>query len=456
MVENARAAARDNPTTATEALKELAAIRLKDAEEGCHKLFRKYSLTVPVKIEKLNVGTGELQRCPGVVLSTWVNYLLDQDKLSFLTGFESESKMELYLQEYWARYRALHPRHEVFGMAERDELQLRRCIPVYSHIDEGRTYKSKALLILSVHGALGRGTRSYNKRMGVRKLRLKKDPMKMNFIGSTWGTQFIIFSLLRTASLANPAAFDALMLRFASDMAILAKDGVWNTAGSKRVWIQHIGLKGDLPALSKAGKLERCFSRMPRHVSARAKCPGICFLCLAGKEGDTEAESTPFEEMHAGAKWKATIMQEAPWTDLPHVMQGLPWVPGEEASFLKTDLWHNWHNGIGKIWLACSFVMLATLNVLQGGSVDSKFEELTGEFLSWAQRAGISPYLRQLNRDTFSFQTNNSNPQGSWSKAAATTQLMLFLSSFCDDRVEGRTADPLLNAIATCRESLFV
>ena len=195
---------------------------------------------------------------------------------------------------------------------------------------------------------------------------------------------------------------------------------------------------------------------MPRHVSARAKCPGICFLCLAGKEGDTEAESTPFEEMHAGAKWKATIMQEAPWTDLPHVMQGLPWVPGEEASFLKTDLWHNWHNGIGKIWLACSFVMLATLNVLQGGSVDSKFEELTGEFLSWAQRAGISPYLRQLNRDTFSFQTNNSDPQGSWSKAAATTQLMLFLSSFCDDRVEGRTADPLLTAIATCRESLFV
>ncbi|CAE7271313.1 unnamed protein product, partial [Symbiodinium pilosum] len=187
---------------------------------------------------------------------------------------------------------------------------------------------------------------------------------------------------------------------------------------------------------------------MPRHVSARAKCPGICFLCLAGKEGDTEAESTPFEEMHAGAKWKATIMQEAPWTDLPHVMQGLPWVPGEEASFLKTDLWHNWHNGIGKIWLACSFVMLATLNVLQGGSVDSKFEELTGEFLSWAQRAGISPYLRQLNRDTFSFQTNNSDPQGSWSKAAATTQLMLFLSSFCDDRVEGRTADPLLTAIA--------
>ena len=83
---------RDNPTTATEALKELAAIRLKDAEEGCHKLFRKYSLTVPVKIEKLNVGTGELQRCPVVVLSTWVNYLLDQDKLSFLTGFESESK----------------------------------------------------------------------------------------------------------------------------------------------------------------------------------------------------------------------------------------------------------------------------------------------------------------------------------------------------------------------------
>ena len=43
------------------ALKEFASIRPKDAEEACHKLFKKYGLTVPVKIDTIAAGnTGEL------------------------------------------------------------------------------------------------------------------------------------------------------------------------------------------------------------------------------------------------------------------------------------------------------------------------------------------------------------------------------------------------------------
>ena len=393
---------------------------------------------------------GELKQCPLICFSKWVTYLLDENKLSFLCGdFENEESMEATLEEFWHRYRALHPHHQLFAMAEQNQVSLKRCIPVYSHIDEGRTYKSKALTILSVHGALGKGTRSFNKRFGIRKFHIKRDPMKMNFQGSTWGTHFIIFSLLRAASVENPAALNKLISHFAEDMSRLARNGVYNSIGARRVWIMHIGVKGDLPALAKIGALERSFTRMARHVNGRARCPGICWLCMAGKEGETVEDSVAFEEFHAEAKWKSTMMLESPWSSLPPIMRGLPWTAGEEPSFLKTDLWHNWHNGLGKIWLACSFVMLATMDILQGGSIDAKFEELTVEFLSWARRFRISPYLRQLNRDSFSFATNNSNPQGSWSKAAVTTQLMLFLSFFLEARVVGRTDDPILCGIAT-------
>ena len=442
---------RDNPNP-SEALKELARVPLNDAESGCHAIFRKYNLTVSVNVEYENVGSGELSRLPMVPFSTWVRYLLDNNKLDAICGLQ-EDALGPTLREFWSRFQALHPTHELFSLAERGEVDLSCCVPVYSHMDEGRTYKSKAFMIVSVHGALGQGTRSYVRRRGVRPIHVKKDPMKMNFIGNTWGSQFMIFSLTRQASVDNPNAFDRLMTQFAADMAFLARRGISSSNGARRIWIQHLGLKGDLPALAKVGHLERCFTRMPKFANTRKRCVGICWLCLAGQE--SEDGNVPFEDMRPNAKWSATLMQEAPWREPPPILSDLPWVPGEEASFLKTDFWHNWHNGLGKIWVACSFVMMATMGVLVGNSVDAKFEVLTQEYLAWGRREGITPYIRVLNRDTFSFQSNNSSPLGSWSKAAVTTHMMLFLSAFCLAHVEGQTEDPLLKAIVSWHCSLL-
>ena len=449
-VDMARAALRDNPDGGTQALRELAALRLADAEEGCHKIFRKYGLTCLVPRELVNAGEGELSKCPMILFSSWVRYLLDEDKLDAICGLEEEDR-EATLEEFWRRYEALNPQHEIFRLAARGDVSLRQTIPVYSHVDDGRTYRSKPLMILSIHGALGAGTRSFNKRMGVRKFHIKRNPMKLNFVGNTWGSQFLIFSLTREASTANPQAMDLLISMFAGDMAFLAREGISSSNGTRRTFIVHLGCKGDLPALAKIGHLQRSYSRMPRFANNRGRCVGICWLCLAGREGDNEEDSVPFEHCHAQAKWKQTMLQEDPWPSIPPIMQGQPYVAGEEPTFLKTDLWHNWHNGVGKTWLACSFVYMAACDVLTGPSMDSKFEQLSQEYRDWARRERIHPCLKQLNRETFGYESKSSAPTGSWNKAAVTTHLMLFLSAFCEAHIDGRRTEPILLAIVTCK-----
>ena len=448
-MELARAALQDNPDGGTPALRELAAVRTEDAESGCHKVFRKYNLTVHVEWHYLNAGTGEMAKCPMILFSNWVQYLLDNDKLHAVTGLE-DGERNVFLREFWIRYRRLNPEHEAFRLAARGDLRLEETIPVYSHIDEGRTYRGKPLLVLSVHGALGFGTRSFNKRMqgmGVRRMHIKRNPMKLNFVGSTWGSQFLIFSMTNDASVANPFALDLAMSTFAGDMNSLARLGISSTNGRKKVWILHIGVKGDLPALAKVGQLRRSYARMPRFANTRGKCAGICWLCLAGKEAESEAGCVPFEQFGPTAKWKRTVLQEQPWADIPVIMRDLPWVQGEEPKFLKTDLWHNWHNGVGKIWVACAFVYLAALDVVAGPSMDNKFEVTSEAYRTWARQERISPYLKQLSRETFGYESKNSSPTGSWNKAAVTTHLMLFLSAFCAEHVVGKRTEPILLAI---------
>ena len=261
----ARAALSDHGAAeATLALRELAEIREQDAETGCQKLFRRYALTVDAPITKLALGgDGEVSSLPVVRFSAWVQYLMDHDLIECLTGVP-DSEMEARLREFWARYHMLYPDHQLYQLAEAGSVDTSRTIPVYAHVDEGRTYKNKALLILSLHGALGKGTRSYKRRF-VRQPHLKRDPMGMNYIGATWGTNFVYGCVLRTVSQQQPEALIRLFSDFATDMTMLATAGVQNSGGRKKLWIQVLGLKADLPALGKAGNFVRNFSRVPKN-----------------------------------------------------------------------------------------------------------------------------------------------------------------------------------------------
>jgi hypothetical protein len=135
---------------------------------------------------------------------------------------------------------------------------------------------------------------------------------------------------------------------------------------------------------------------------------------------------------------------EQPWDEVPPIIRGVPWVTGEEATFFCTDLWHNWHNGLGKIWISCCVVAMVQFEILGPGSVDTRFATLSTAYRAWCRRAKVSSYLSQLTKDTFSFVASTAAPNGSWNKAHCTTQLLLFLADFCQRNQAGFAGNSLL------------
>ena len=195
-------------------------MRLKDAERGVHKIFADEGFSVPIPVQRINVGPGSLAKFPVVKFSHWVKYLLDTNRLRQLTGMADFENMKATLAEWWSRFQALHPEHGVFTLANEGRLRLELTIPFYSHTDEGRSYKHAPLWVLSSHGCIGRGTRAFikNGESIVTRPPLRRKSMGVNFVGNTWSTQFIFCSILRAHFAEHPETLEALVEAYALDV----------------------------------------------------------------------------------------------------------------------------------------------------------------------------------------------------------------------------------------------
>lgn len=315
----------------------------------------------------------------------------------------------------------------------------------FSHSDEGRSYKHMPLWILSAHGALGRGTRSWLQ-SGKHRAPVRRNGMGMNFIGKTWSTQFMFASMLRTLSTQHPEAMTKLLEAFAEDVFDLMSHGVSSDDGDK-IWMIHMATKGDLPALVKLGGFCRSFSHVPRAPRSRRFCQGICHLCLAGREA--EGGNIPFEDFSPSADWIDTMFRELPWETEPIILQNLPYNQQDKIEFFRTDFWHNLHLGVSKHWIGSCFVVIieSDLPDVIAGSVEVKFQWLTGAYLAYWQSKGKTPFVTEISRETMGFPQGSTCPIARWSKAVASTELMLFLEWFADNHIVGKTTDELLLSI---------
>ena len=170
-----------------------------------------------------------MAKLPFIPFSHWVRYLLDTGLLAEQLCGVTDDVLPDLLEEFWRRYQQVHPQHKIFQM----NVDLKASIPVFSHMDEGRTYKKACLLILGVHGGVGTGTRNYNKRMkrdNATQLEMRDNPMGLNYEKTTWGTQFLVTSLVRSAYVGDPAVLEKPLEVFAEDMSNLAYSGAaWCT-----------------------------------------------------------------------------------------------------------------------------------------------------------------------------------------------------------------------------------
>lgn len=230
-------------TNPTRLMKKFANISLAHAEHGCHDLFSKHGYSVPIKIWTLDAGE-TLKQFPYLLFSDWAAYLLKTDRLARqLCGVRNMKQMKETLTEFWKRYRDLHGGHEIFTMEDSGEINLSLAVPVFSHTDEGRSYKHLPLWILSTHGCLGRGSKTYISRKKS-SAPIHHRPMGMNFVGSTWATQFMTAAMLREKMNDNPGAMDAILKVYAQDMEKLAREGIFDDNGENIRFI-HLGSKGN-------------------------------------------------------------------------------------------------------------------------------------------------------------------------------------------------------------------
>lgn len=445
-VATAKAAVSDSPNGHTRALREFATLNPKDAEEGAHQIFKKYGLTIPLPIHKVDLGAEGVEQFPILKFSDWLIHLMDNCRFSQMCGVETLEEMMETLREFWVRFEKIYPRHEIFASFRAGTVIPSLCLPVYSHTDEGRTYQKQGILIVSTHGALGRGTRSFIAKQ-VKKNHLKKPRMGMNFVGKTLSTQFLCCALLRSVYADDDTPFRKVMSYYAEDMSMLSTQGVWNTTKTLRLWALHIGTKADLPALIKAGNFERTFRHVPKANSSRKPCGGICHLCLAGQEAPVHY---PYEDFLPTATWTNTLFHIRPWADdnEPEIIQGLPLTRSQPEDFFKLDLWHTFHAGVGKVWIAASLVCISEFGV-PGNSVEAKLEWLNDDWRVFCRMKKISPSLK-IERKSLSYPQTSAWPDGHWSKGQTTTHLMMYLQHLCEKVVDGKTDDVLLRSIVSC------
>ncbi|CAL1137239.1 unnamed protein product, partial [Cladocopium goreaui] len=410
IVELAQAEVRNNPR-ATLGMRKLAAIRLKDAEKGVHKLLKEEGFECTVPVGKFTVRPGFT--IPYILLSSWVKYLLDCGRLpKLLVGVPTFAKMRLVLKEWWARFRVLYPDHGYFGHAERHGIPFENLVPFFSHADDGRSYKHLGIWILSSAGCIGRGTRMHVD-SNRHRLPLHENAMGANFMGKTWTTQFIFTTVLKTVYTQYPNILDELTSIYAEDVKKLLFEGVLAANGRDRVYLAHMGFKADLPMLQKMGGFHRCWSHVPRQSSSRKPSEGCCHLCLGGREGNP---SFPYEDFRPDAAWTATIYMEVPWAPdcPPKIFEGLPLSPTDQMDFFKSDFWHNWHLGMSKHFLASALVAIveSDLEILPRGSVEKRFEFLTEMYVKFHRDRNVTPFLAEISRDSMSFPASTAAPAG--------------------------------------------
>ena len=198
---------------------------------------------------------------------------------------------------------------------------------------------------------------------------------------------------------------------------------------------------GDWQWLAKSGNMTRSYLHVAKHASELANPTGICHLCHAGKRGYS------FEEFTRNPSWLSSFCCDQPF-NIPSPLLGLKHVPGMQATLFKYDVWHSWHLGVGRAFVA-SVLALMSLEC-EGRSKEARIQQLSDAYFAWCRQTSTPPILSKLSTEMLNWETNNSFPVGSWYKAGITTNLCLFIESQLGDR----SGDGMLDLCAQAVKSI--
>eukprot|EP00438_Fugacium_kawagutii_P025473 Skav203879 [mRNA] locus=scaffold252:78020:79714:+ [translate_table: standard] len=432
-----------------------------NAERDCQRLMvNKLQLALPIHQSELETADGP--SVPILKLRTWLDYFLQGNHTHLLVGLKSPdwSREAAVLKAFWANFEKQEPSHPIFQKARDGQLHLQRTFPMLMHGDEGRGRKRTAFLVLNFHSLLGRGIKTQRKGKKTEKKKNRKQRwlrMRPNYQGHTFTSRYLFAALPKALYTGeNGHVWDALMLAAAEEAKFVFETGVADSHhGRGQFHMAIIRICGDWPFLTDSGCFARSFRNVQKHKT-RSKPPGgICHQCAAGQIG------YDFEELNTlRPKWLSTMFTQPLVNagDVASPLSEIPHPPGQVASLWTYDIFHTWHIGIGRCYLASMLVLLAELEAQT--NIDDRFQSLTVDFFAFCKRTSRRKHVLKITKDLVGYPTSNHYPNATWHKGDLTTVLMAYVEHRFEQ--DGATWDPMLQLsgraavyINTCFRAMY-
>ncbi|CAE7355961.1 unnamed protein product [Symbiodinium sp. CCMP2592] len=337
----ARAVLEEVPEAVGSSIRIMAGCKENNSERDAHRVARRCRLTLPIMITEVMLHGWPV---PLNLLSAWLTFLLGRNLLHTLSGLTHPDLTRCHStwKCFWARYQKIHPHHDIFRRAAAGEVDLSRTVGLILHGDEGRTKKKSAILVLSCHSILGYGS---NVAADAHPEPFCKQ--YLNLTRHTLSTRWILGCLPKTYYECEDGDrfFQDYLDVFVQDFLQIYEKGIKAVTGEVYHFV-ILNVIGDWPWLTKAFGLLRNFQNCSKQESSKAAPKGICHCCKA------DMENYPFEDfVSASPAWRETINQERAYRGSPSFWS-LPKDPTDETAFLGQDIFHGFHLGAAKQFLA--------------------------------------------------------------------------------------------------------
>lgn len=406
----------------------LSRIREDHSERDGQKLMSKLHLGIPIPLTPIKKSPGVRYTGEFCMLriKDWLTFMIKMNCFHILCGLARPDvqREQLILIEFWRRYKQIFPDHSLWELIERNNIDVSRLAPMILHGDEGRGRRRTGFLVMSWHSYLGLGTQLANS------LRKAKPYLsfKLNYIGSAHATRFLTGAMPKM--LRDHIAFEDLQDAITEDILEMTLTGVQDRQGIT-FRLACLQVCGDWQFLQKCGHLVGTYSNVEKRPRAISSIPkGICHKCQAGQL------QVPFEDFRFVAvepEWRKTMYQQNPFKpgNLPPILK-VPHVPTRSPSLFAFDVFHCYHLGVGKTFFGACLALMS--EEMHGSNIDSRFEELTHEWLAWCDSNRKSPALTVLSKEGIAWADKGQYPNGQWSKGHITSMVGQFVQHWLDQR----------------------
>ena len=287
--------------------------------------------------------------------------------------------------------------------------------------------------------------------LGTRKSHLLSQcgSQNVNLRGHSFMTRFLIGVMPKAMYRNSPETFDVFLTKAMQDFEKLYFQGLDVGCGTLRFVV--LGLKGDLPFLSKAGHLTRTFMHIrkgPAGPKSKA-LTGCCWKCSAG------SAAICFEDLSRNPDWIHTCgpNNTLPWDVIPPWFDHVPHVPSDKGSFFKLDVLHIYHLGIGRDFGASA---LTCLLGLFEGSIPDKLASMNLQLKRFLKATRKQVHFKLLTRDLLGYTSESVYPSGHWNKAFDTPVLLDFAHWLLQQHEDEMNASRELMIIGSACQAMSV